>query len=341
MATIFWILCITGVINEALAQHLLSRATGDLCTPDQIEAKCCEPAFEQSSGGGIEWTTTESGGGAWETAKDYIRFNIANDKKCGGDTDKRQIGEAVLEVDNDHTKILVLSMEGKAEAGYETMKLFLDGKEIEKIQAEKGESGCQASTCNMCDVSMDEKELELPEGKRSIKVKIDTNDGAYHSGAYFKIKFDVKQKDVCKKCKCESCDDGILNQDEEKIDCGGSCPACPETCDDGILNQDEEQIDCGGSCPGCPVDCEWGEFKCSGSVDAFCSKDGWRNCTRSRITEAENGGKDCEELDGIMKKSCQACNFPNECWGDFPYCINDFCEDLDDGESRSEENKFL
>ena len=25
----------------------------------------------------------------------------------------------------------------------------------------------------------------------------------------------------------ESCDDGILNQDEEKMDCGGSCPACP------------------------------------------------------------------------------------------------------------------
>ena len=25
----------------------------------------------------------------------------------------------------------------------------------------------------------------------------------------------------------ESCDDGILNQDEEKIDCGSSCSACP------------------------------------------------------------------------------------------------------------------
>ena len=25
----------------------------------------------------------------------------------------------------------------------------------------------------------------------------------------------------------ETCDDEILNQDEEKTDCGGSCPACP------------------------------------------------------------------------------------------------------------------
>ena len=93
-------------------------------------------------------------------------------------------------------------MEGKAEAGYETMLLFLDGKQIEKIQAKKGTSGCKVSTCNMCDVSMDEKELELPEGKRSIKVNIDTKDGSYHSGAYFKISFEVKQKDVCKSCKC-------------------------------------------------------------------------------------------------------------------------------------------
>ena len=53
---------------------------------------------------------------------------------------------------------------------------------------------------------------------------------------------------------CETCTDGIQNQDEEDIDCGGSmCVAClqEETCFDGIQNQDEEDIDCGGSCPPC------------------------------------------------------------------------------------------
>ncbi len=73
-----------------------------------------------------------------------------------------------------------------------------------------------------------------------------------------------------------TCDDGIQNQTETGIDCGGPCPACPvvcgdgscdasETCDscaldcgecptcgDGIQNGDETGIDCGGSvCPAC------------------------------------------------------------------------------------------
>jgi hypothetical protein len=44
----------------------------------------------------------------------------------------------------------------------------------------------------------------------------------------------------------ETCEDGILNQDETGIDCGGSCPPC-ETCSDGVKNQDETDVDCGGS----------------------------------------------------------------------------------------------
>lgn len=50
-------------------------------------------------------------------------------------------------------------------------------------------------------------------------------------------------------CK-ESCDDGILNQDETFVDCGGTCPTC-ETCVDGIQNGLELGVDCGGSCQPC------------------------------------------------------------------------------------------
>jgi hypothetical protein len=49
-----------------------------------------------------------------------------------------------------------------------------------------------------------------------------------------------------------TCTDGIQNQGETGVDCGGSCPACP-TCSDGIQNQGEIGIDCGGPCPLCPV----------------------------------------------------------------------------------------
>jgi len=76
--------------------------------------------------------------------------------------------------------------------------------------------------------------------------------------------------------KKETCDDGIKNQDETDIDCGGSCNPCADgmnclsksdcfsnycyndtcrtlSCFDGIKNQGEEGIDCGGPCKPCPL----------------------------------------------------------------------------------------
>jgi hypothetical protein len=50
---------------------------------------------------------------------------------------------------------------------------------------------------------------------------------------------------------CMSCDDGVQNQGETGIDCGGPCPACA-SCIDGIQNQGETGIDCGGPCSACP-----------------------------------------------------------------------------------------
>jgi hypothetical protein len=51
-----------------------------------------------------------------------------------------------------------------------------------------------------------------------------------------------------------TCTDGIQNQGETGIDCGGPCAPCPSgpTCTDGIQNQGETGIDCGGPCAPCP-----------------------------------------------------------------------------------------
>ncbi len=49
---------------------------------------------------------------------------------------------------------------------------------------------------------------------------------------------------------CPSCTNGYQDWNEEGIDCGGYCPPCP-TCYDGIQNQGEEGVDCGGPCPPC------------------------------------------------------------------------------------------
>lgn len=75
---------------------------------------------------------------------------------------------------------------------------------------------------------------------------------------------------------CPSCSDGVQNQNESDVDCGGPCPDCVDgkacsvdgdcqsgwckdgvcetpTCGDGFLNQDEASIDCGGHCPPCSL----------------------------------------------------------------------------------------
>jgi len=53
-------------------------------------------------------------------------------------------------------------------------------------------------------------------------------------------------------CGAATCSDGIQNQGETGIDCGGPCPACAApTCSDGIQNQGELGIDCGGPCTAC------------------------------------------------------------------------------------------
>jgi hypothetical protein len=81
-------------------------------------------------------------------------------------------------------------------------------------------------------------------------------------------------------CKAPSCADGVVNDGETGIDCGGppSCPRCPAAqgcamgtdcdsgvcwtgkcqppkCDDGVKNGKETSEDCGGGgdCPDCPA----------------------------------------------------------------------------------------
>ncbi len=54
---------------------------------------------------------------------------------------------------------------------------------------------------------------------------------------------------------CDKCKDGVRNQGEEGVDCGGPCEPCDETCSDGIKNQGEEGVDCGGPCSPCNDTC--------------------------------------------------------------------------------------
>jgi hypothetical protein len=62
----------------------------------------------------------------------------------------------------------------------------------------------------------------------------------------------------------ETCTDGVKNQDETGVDCGGTCSPCP-TCTDGIQNGTETDVDCGGDdCAACLVGVH-GEWLSSGT----------------------------------------------------------------------------
>ena len=58
----------------------------------------------------------------------------------------------------------------------------------------------------------------------------------------------------CSILKSPTCSDGIKNQQEEGVDCGGTCGVCKD-CFDNIENcheaQCEENVDCGGPCMPC------------------------------------------------------------------------------------------
>ncbi len=82
-----------------------------------------------------------------------------------------------------------------------------------------------------------------------------------------------------------NCYDNILNQDEEGVDCGGSCGPCA-TCTDGILNHGETDIDCGGPCPSCGT----------------CF-DGVQNCHDGLCEEGTDCGGSCPACAEIQRPS--------------------------------------
>ncbi|MEM4397194.1 MAG: hypothetical protein QW757_01055 [Candidatus Woesearchaeota archaeon] len=108
-----------------------------------------------------------------------------------------------------------------------------------------------------------------------------------------------ENKKITETEKCDynaTCFDGIKNQNEENIDCGGPCEPCP-TCFDGIKNQNEENIDCGGPCEPCPT----------------C----FDNKQNQDETDVDCGGscKPCESEKKCLKhKDCESFN-----------CINNIC----------------
>jgi GH35 family endo-1,4-beta-xylanase len=115
----------------------------------------------------------------------------------------------------------------------------------------------------------------------------------------------------CKACATKAtCSDGKKNQGEEGVDCGGPCKACAEgpSCSDGKKNQGEEGVDCGGPCDACES-CEDGiqnqdeeGVDCGGTCDA-CEAE--PSCSDG----AQNQGEEGVDCGG----PCDACEVAPSC----------------------------
>lgn len=100
-----------------------------------------------------------------------------------------------------------------------------------------------------------------------------------------------------------NCYDGILNNGEERIDCGGvNCPPC-DPCTNGVWEPElgEQWVDCGGECDPCDVhfngQLDPGEdgIDCGGTTGVDCAElcgDGLLNGFEEGI---DCGGPDCDD----------------------------------------------
>jgi hypothetical protein len=163
---------------------------------------------------------------------------------------------------------------------------------------------------------------------------------------------------VTRTCAADECGDGVLNNDESDVDCGGSCDGCLEGgdceaagdcdsgicnvetltcganhCDSGLIDVDETDVDCGGSCgntcgftQACSVngDCRSGECLPNNT----CAQDVCSN----GVQDGDETGVDCG---GGCEAGCavgQGCEAPSDCASDFCQsstntCVDDHCVD--------------
>ncbi len=102
-----------------------------------------------------------------------------------------------------------------------------------------------------------------------------------------------------------TCYDGLMNNDESGLDCGGSCPPC-FTCFDRQLNQDETDIDCGGMlCKKCindmqcvrDSDCESNYCNPNGVCANPSCNDGFQNHDEEGIDCGGSCARKCPQIE--------------------------------------------
>ncbi len=122
------------------------------------------------------------------------------------------------------------------------------------------------------------------------------------------------------KCKSEQCDDGnVVNGDG----CSSLCKR-EATCSDGIKNQGEQQVDCGGPCPACPctqdADCNDG---------LYCTVDTCSSGTcQYTAFNADTGGVN---VDPCKRDFSRICAVPSRCFCNESTNACELCKNTSNG----------
>ncbi len=114
--------------------------------------------------------------------------------------------------------------------------------------------------------------------------------------------FTDKEDDACSVTEslAPTCFDGIKNQNEEQVDCGGECAPCSQTtCNDRKKNGNEEGIDCGGDCPPCTDEID-SKMGMNDESDYEEDTEFFMQCGDGICDEGEDCPADCEEGSSIM-----------------------------------------
>lgn len=124
-----------------------------------------------------------------------------------------------------------------------------------------------------------------------------------------------------------TCSDGLKNQDERGIDCGGVCQTQSDCCDNSELDDTEEGTDCGGPC----------ENTCS-AEELVCDNDG--TCNSASGESESNCPSDCKPLstECVPNDNCEitygenAENCPQDC-----SCGDGECDETESESSCSQD----
>jgi hypothetical protein len=150
-------------------------------------------------------------------------------------------------------------------------------------------------------------------------------------------------------CAAATCTDGVKNQNETDLDCGGSCSPCDigraclagancqsfvctaglcaaASCTDGVKNQNETDVDCGGSCDPCDTG-----LACVVAADCASAVCGALACAPGALLCCQAPSCDDDVANGTEpfvdcgNAACGGCPVGNTC-GLSQQCITGLCQ---------------